>query len=88
MENIDTDKTPGFLFETIKLLSFCLDQVRMLETVAPWISLLTLQSCIEVIVCTVYSHGHPEVDELVCGGCSWSYIHCSECDVVSSKISL
>lgn len=30
MENIDTDKTPGFVFETIKLLSFCLDQVRKL----------------------------------------------------------
>lgn len=29
MENIDPDKTPGFVFETIKLLNFCLDQVRL-----------------------------------------------------------
>ncbi|XP_011603991.2 neurobeachin-like protein 2 isoform X2 [Takifugu rubripes] len=29
MENIDTDKTPGFVFETIKLLSFCLDQLKL-----------------------------------------------------------
>ncbi|XP_070767640.1 neurobeachin-like protein 2 [Enoplosus armatus] len=28
MENIDSDKTPGFVFETIKLLSFCLDQLK------------------------------------------------------------
>ena len=28
MENIDQDKTPGFVVETIKLLSFCLSQVR------------------------------------------------------------
>lgn len=27
MENIDPEKTPGFVFETIKLLRFCLDQV-------------------------------------------------------------
>lgn len=27
MENIDTEKTPGFVFETIRLLHFCLDQV-------------------------------------------------------------
>ncbi len=30
MENIDPDKTPGFVFETIKLLNFCLGQVRPL----------------------------------------------------------
>nr|XP_046254941.1 neurobeachin-like protein 2 isoform X3 [Scatophagus argus] len=28
MENIDPDKTPGFIFETIKLLNFCLDQLK------------------------------------------------------------
>ncbi|XP_061093012.1 neurobeachin-like protein 2 isoform X2 [Conger conger] len=28
MENIDSDKTPGFVFETIKLLSFCLTQLK------------------------------------------------------------
>lgn len=28
MENIDPEKTPGFVFETIKLLNFCLGQVR------------------------------------------------------------
>ncbi|XP_018596219.2 neurobeachin-like protein 2 isoform X1 [Scleropages formosus] len=28
LENIDTDKTPGFVFETIKLLSFCLMQLK------------------------------------------------------------
>ncbi len=28
MENIDSEKTPGFVFETIKLLNFCLTQVR------------------------------------------------------------
>lgn len=28
MENIDPDKTPGFVLETIKLLNYCLDQVR------------------------------------------------------------
>ncbi|XP_034030839.1 neurobeachin-like protein 2 isoform X2 [Thalassophryne amazonica] len=28
MENIDPEKTPGFVFETIKLLSFCLDQLK------------------------------------------------------------
>ncbi|XP_020504158.2 neurobeachin-like protein 2 isoform X1 [Labrus bergylta] len=28
MENIETDKTPGFVFETIKLLNFCLDQLK------------------------------------------------------------
>ncbi|XP_030250167.1 neurobeachin-like protein 2 isoform X2 [Sparus aurata] len=28
MENIDPDKTPGFVFETIKLLNFCLDQLK------------------------------------------------------------
>ncbi|XP_035269360.1 neurobeachin-like protein 2 isoform X1 [Anguilla anguilla] len=28
MENIDPDKTPGFVFETIKLLSFCLTQLK------------------------------------------------------------
>ncbi|KAM3613566.1 uncharacterized protein V6R79_001520 [Siganus canaliculatus] len=28
MENIDPDKTPGFLFETIKLLKFCLNQLK------------------------------------------------------------
>jgi len=28
MENIDSEKTPGFVFETIKLLNFCLSQVR------------------------------------------------------------
>lgn len=28
MENIDTEKTPGFVFETIKLLNFCLDQLK------------------------------------------------------------
>lgn len=27
MENIDTEKIPGFVFETIRLLHFCLDQV-------------------------------------------------------------
>lgn len=30
LENIDPDKTPGFVFETIKLLNFCLDEVRPL----------------------------------------------------------
>lgn len=30
LENIDPGKTPGFVFETIKLLNFCLDQVRPL----------------------------------------------------------
>lgn len=29
MENIDKDKTPGFVFETIRLLHFCLDQVSL-----------------------------------------------------------
>ncbi|XP_035386698.1 neurobeachin-like protein 2 isoform X2 [Electrophorus electricus] len=28
MENIDPDKTPGFMLETIKLLSFCLNQLK------------------------------------------------------------
>ncbi|KAJ8290724.1 hypothetical protein GJAV_G00016740 [Gymnothorax javanicus] len=28
MENIDPDKTPGFVFETIKVLSFCLTQLK------------------------------------------------------------
>ncbi|XP_036393977.1 neurobeachin-like protein 2 isoform X2 [Megalops cyprinoides] len=28
MENIDPDKIPGFVFETIKLLSFCLTQLK------------------------------------------------------------
>ncbi|XP_034144562.1 neurobeachin-like protein 2 isoform X2 [Esox lucius] len=28
MENIDPEKTPGFVFETIKLLNFCLVQLR------------------------------------------------------------
>ncbi|XP_038567538.1 neurobeachin-like protein 2 isoform X2 [Micropterus salmoides] len=28
MENIDSDKTPDFIFETIKLLSFCLEQLK------------------------------------------------------------
>ncbi|XP_044063308.1 neurobeachin-like protein 2 isoform X3 [Siniperca chuatsi] len=28
MENIDSDKTPGFVFETIKLLNFCLEQLK------------------------------------------------------------
>ncbi|XP_055019301.1 neurobeachin-like protein 2 isoform X2 [Boleophthalmus pectinirostris] len=28
MENIDPDKTPGFVFETIKLLDFCLHQIK------------------------------------------------------------
>ena len=28
MENIDPEKTPGVVFETIKLLNFCLTQVR------------------------------------------------------------
>ncbi|XP_076009798.1 neurobeachin-like protein 2 isoform X2 [Genypterus blacodes] len=28
MENIDPDKTPGFIFETVKLLSFCLKQLK------------------------------------------------------------
>ncbi|XP_029927816.1 neurobeachin-like protein 2 isoform X2 [Myripristis murdjan] len=28
MENIDPDKTPGFVFETIKLLNFCLNQLK------------------------------------------------------------
>ncbi|XP_074539600.1 neurobeachin-like protein 2 isoform X1 [Halichoeres trimaculatus] len=28
MENLDPDKTPGFVFETIKLLNFCLDQLK------------------------------------------------------------
>ncbi|MFT7805427.1 neurobeachin-like protein 2 isoform X1 [Arapaima gigas] len=31
LENIDTDKTPGFVFETIKLLSFCLTQLKKQE---------------------------------------------------------
>lgn len=29
MENINTEKTPGFVFETIRLLHFCLDQVSV-----------------------------------------------------------
>ncbi|XP_060777738.1 neurobeachin-like protein 2 isoform X2 [Neoarius graeffei] len=28
MENIDPDKTPGFLLETVKLLKYCLDQIK------------------------------------------------------------
>uniref|UniRef100_A0A3Q1D217 Neurobeachin-like protein 2 n=1 Tax=Amphiprion ocellaris TaxID=80972 RepID=A0A3Q1D217_AMPOC len=28
MENIDPEKTPSFVFETIKLLNFCLDQLK------------------------------------------------------------
>ncbi|XP_039972845.1 neurobeachin-like protein 2 isoform X4 [Xiphias gladius] len=28
MENIDQEKTPGFVFETIRLLNFCLDQLK------------------------------------------------------------
>ncbi|XP_040899507.1 neurobeachin-like protein 2 isoform X4 [Toxotes jaculatrix] len=28
MENIDPEKTPGFVFETIRLLNFCLDQLN------------------------------------------------------------
>ncbi|XP_039530585.1 neurobeachin-like protein 2 isoform X1 [Pimephales promelas] len=28
MENIDSEKTPGFVFETIKLLNFCLSQLK------------------------------------------------------------
>ncbi|XP_044215152.1 neurobeachin-like protein 2 isoform X2 [Thunnus albacares] len=28
MENIDPEKTPGFVFETIKLLNFCLDHLK------------------------------------------------------------
>ncbi|XP_072317552.1 neurobeachin-like protein 2 isoform X1 [Eucyclogobius newberryi] len=28
MENIDPEKTPGFVFETIKLLAFCLHQIK------------------------------------------------------------
>ncbi|XP_075884079.1 neurobeachin-like protein 2 isoform X3 [Nelusetta ayraudi] len=28
MENIDTEKAPGFVFETIRLLHFCLDQLK------------------------------------------------------------
>ncbi|XP_061572701.1 neurobeachin-like protein 2 isoform X3 [Cololabis saira] len=28
MENIDPEKTPSFVFETIKLLNFCLDQIK------------------------------------------------------------
>ncbi|KAJ0000349.1 hypothetical protein NQD34_012191 [Periophthalmus magnuspinnatus] len=28
MENIDLEKTPGFVFETIKLLDFCLQQIK------------------------------------------------------------
>ena len=34
MENIDPDKTPSFVFETIKLLNFCLTQVRA-QTLQP-----------------------------------------------------
>lgn len=55
MENIDTDKTPGFIFETIKLLNFCLDQVRLLEFVALCLSFITLQSCTDFILCTVFT---------------------------------
>lgn len=32
MENVDPDKPPSFVFETIKLLNFCLEQVRPFET--------------------------------------------------------
>ncbi|KAM9851975.1 neurobeachin-like protein 2 [Aulostomus maculatus] len=28
MENIDSEKTPGFVFETMKLMNFCLDQLK------------------------------------------------------------
>ncbi|XP_057195455.1 neurobeachin-like protein 2 isoform X2 [Triplophysa rosa] len=28
MENIDSEKTPGFVFETIKVLNFCLNQLK------------------------------------------------------------
>ncbi|KAM9783238.1 neurobeachin-like protein 2 [Neosynchiropus ocellatus] len=28
MENIDQDKTPGFLLETVRLLTYCLDQLK------------------------------------------------------------
>ncbi|KAB5586981.1 hypothetical protein PHYPO_G00007710 [Pangasianodon hypophthalmus] len=28
MENIDSDKTPGFVLETIKLLNYCLNQIK------------------------------------------------------------
>ncbi|XP_028841134.1 neurobeachin-like protein 2 isoform X3 [Denticeps clupeoides] len=28
MENIDPEKTPGFMFETVKLLTFCLNQLK------------------------------------------------------------
>ncbi|XP_029958352.1 neurobeachin-like protein 2 isoform X1 [Salarias fasciatus] len=28
MENIDPERTPGFVFETVKLLRFCLDQLK------------------------------------------------------------
>ncbi|CAL1611255.1 unnamed protein product [Knipowitschia caucasica] len=31
MENIDPEKTPGFVFETIKLLDFCLHQIKKEE---------------------------------------------------------
>lgn len=89
MENIDTDKTPGFIFETIKLLNFCLDQVRLLEFVALCMSFITLQSCTDFILCTVFSHSNPQLEELVCSDCSWSYIHCMEYIViVSLKTSL
>ncbi|KAF7669441.1 hypothetical protein LDENG_00186230 [Lucifuga dentata] len=31
MENIDPDKTPGFIFEIIKLLNFCLNQLKQAQ---------------------------------------------------------
>ncbi|XP_069051092.1 neurobeachin-like protein 2 [Lepisosteus oculatus] len=50
MENIDPDRTPGFVFETIKLLSFCLAKLKeeprddeQLETVVLY-GLLLLES--------------------------------------------
>lgn len=51
MENIDTEKTPGFVFETIRLLHFCLEQVSFdtqsdceLQRVPPLIHVVTLRN--------------------------------------------
>ncbi|XP_048861735.1 neurobeachin-like protein 2 isoform X2 [Brienomyrus brachyistius] len=48
LENIDTKKTPGFIFETIKLLSFCVAQVRMLTCHRRGSIPLRLSVCISV----------------------------------------
>lgn len=56
MENIDFEKTPGFVFETIKLLNFCLSQVRspkICEAVSLWFAPLLIHVGNMSLVCVI-----------------------------------